>query len=129
MEEIATIPSGEKKGGDDEGRGESSLLERADSKTSDKNGLVNMPLLALGSVHQSFKASSFDDLDKQVKAYLEGKELTTITCWHDGKRHYCMLAATEAPAEKAEVLINGTPYRYRGQATVTGDHLMMTQCY
>ena len=102
------------------------IVESPGSKTDDEGDIAS---LVVSSVHESFQADTFEDLDNQVKKYLEGKELVTISCWHDGKRHYCMLAATANLGASKEVLINGTAYRYLSKGNVSKDGQMMVQCY
>ena len=86
-------------------------------------------LPSVGPVFKSLKADTHEELDAKVQAWLaEGnKRIVTISCYHDGKYHYAMLGAN--PSEVPEVLINGQPYRYRGQAMVSKDGQMMVQCY
>ena len=128
MEEI--VPGGSKEE-NPMSRTESKLSD-ADAKTGTGAALV-MKLPSNNNIQYSFEANTFEDLDKQVKEYLVDKELITITCWHDGKKHYCMLGAkdiTSPPVESGqEVLVNGTAYRYRGQGTVSKDGQMILQCY
>lgn len=108
----------------------------SDSKETPTAERLLMELPGISSVQYSFSANTFEELDKMVKGCLEDKELVTITCWHDGKQHHCMLGAKAVDemgpgsvGEGKEVLVNGTPYRYRGQATVSKDGQMILQCY
>jgi hypothetical protein len=125
---------------EDKAEAQAAAVKKMDSKVSEtdqKGGVgdrVLMEIPGMGAQHFSFQGKTFAELDKQVKDCLSDKELVTITCWHDGKMHNCMLGAkvpgSNAPVESGqEVLVNGTAYRYRGQASLSKDGQMILQCY
>jgi len=73
---------------------------------------------------KSFQAESFEELNQKVEKHLKNRRLVTISCWHDGKRHYAMLSTNTG-----EVVINGEKFHYGGQAMVNKDGQMICQCY
>jgi len=76
-----------------------------------------------GSNYNSFKAPSFEALDRQIKAFLakENKKVLSISAYYNGEYHHAMIATS--PLEV--VISNGTSL---SQAQLIQGNLCVRTC-